>query len=301
MDVFETIVEPFSKIPAPDFNTTHIKPVRVLFPYSQEAKRFSLPESCIELESTWDNYEIPIHDLPSVNSLDLFSKRHLREKISALNLQIKQYESDDITKRKREANPYTLLKKPIQKFKNQGVTRMANLVKLFPELIEKNFMLTEFKFLTLADKGGYSEYIVDQYRSKFFEDPIGYSLFPKAAFKVDSVSLRTEGDINFTTIQAFAEDMASQDLDPSFMLIYNDLSWKEFDHNLEEKYMKLYLAYSIFLSVKLLARGGNMIIKLYNTSHPATIELIYMIASIFKSISLVKLISSSPHSSVRYI
>lgn len=301
MDVFETIVEPFSKIPAPDFNTTHIKPVRVLFPYSQDAKKFSLPENFIELESSWDNYKIPIHDLPSVNSLDLFSKRHLREKISALNLQIKQYESDDITKKKREANPYTLLKKPIAKFKNQGVTRMANLVKLFPELIEKNFMLSEFKFLTLADKGGYSEYIVDQYRSKFFEDPIGYSLFPKAAFKVDSVSLRTEGDINFTTIQAFAEDMALQDPDPSFMLIYNDLSWKELDQNLEEKYMKLYLAYSIFLSVKLLARGGNMIIKLYNTSHPATIELIYMIASIFKSISLVKLISSSPHSSVKYI
>ena len=69
---------------------------------------------------------------------------------------------------------------------------------------------------------------------------------------------------------------------------------------IEEKYMKLYFVYSIYLAVKLLARGGNIIIKLYNTYHPATIELIYMISNLFNTISVIKLLSSPPHSAVTY-
>ena len=65
--------------------------------------------------------------------------------------------------------------------------------------------------------------------------------------------------------------------------------------------MKLYLGYSLYLSIKLLARGGNLIVKLYNTYHPATIEMIYLISSMFTSISLIKLLSSPPHSSVFFI
>lgn len=299
MELFEddeTLV--FSTIDAPEFNSRIFKPARVAFPYSQEAKKFILVDGAIDLEKSWDDYIIPLQDLPSPHFTDFFSKRHLREKISTLKLQIFQNDPADVKKRKKDANPYSRLKHVPHEFKYQGIPRMANLLKLYPEIIEKNYVISEYQFLTLGDKGGYSEYIVNQYQKQYLENLSGWALFPKTNFKIEEVQNRTESEINFETIEKFADEVLAFTTEPSLMLIFSDLAWKEKDSNLEEKYMKLYLGYSIYLSVKLLARGGNLVVKLSNTSHPATIEMIYIVASMFNSISLIKLLSSSPHSSV---
>jgi hypothetical protein len=300
MDLFEDIDEvlEYSDIPAPDFNASSFKSIRMALPYSQEAKKFTLLDRSIELEPNWDNYIISLSQPPSPHFTDYFSKRHLREKISALMLQINQNSPSDISDKKKEANPYSLLKSNTKEFKYPGISRMANIIKLFPELIEKNYAIPVYQFLTLGDKGGLSEYIVHQYQSQFLEELSGWALFPRSNFKVDSVTNKNEGEINFETIQNFAESLLKETPDPSLMLIISELSWKEKDSVLEEKYMKLYLSYSLYLSVRLLARGGNVIIKLYNTSQPATIEMIYIISSLFTSISLIKPISSPPHSPV---
>ena len=177
---------------------------------------------------------------------------------------------------------------------------MANILKLFPEILEKNFMLTNYQFLVLGDQGGFSEFIVNQYISKYFEEPVGFALFPKILFKVSGVSLYPDGEIAFATIKKVAEDIEANEGESPLMLVVNELSWKESDSDLEEKYMNLYLTYSIYLSVKLLAKGGNLVVKLYNTYQPATVELIYIVSSLFRSVSLFKPLNSAPHSAVRF-
>ena len=294
----DTII--YSQTPAPDFTTNVLKPTRISFPYSQEAKKLTLSGSSLDLESTWDDYIVFLDHRVDLHFADYFSKRHLREKISAFTLQINQNDKSDIEKRKKDANPYSYLKHVPQGFKYPGVPRMANIIKLFPELIDRNFSIPVYQFLTLGDKGGFSEYIIDQYQKLSLEEISGWALFPRSNFKIDELKIVTEGEINFETIQNFSEGLLAETGEPSLMLILNDLSWKEKDSNLEEKYMKLYLAYSIYLSVKLLARGGNLIVKLYNTCHPATIEMIYFVASLFNSVSLIKPLSFPPHSSVFY-
>ena len=302
MDLFEEDNETlsFSVVPAPDFNNKTFKPGRLVLAHSQESKKFSCVDKGFELEKNWDNYIINLNEPPSSHFSDYFSKRHLREKISTLLLQINQHSSDEIQKRKKDANPYSLLKQVPSDFKYPGVTRMANILKLFPEILEKNYVIPVYQYLTLGDKGGYSEYIVHKYQDQYLEELKGWALFPRSNFKVDGVVNQSEGEINFETIQNFCENLLQETQEASLMLIVNDLSWKENDPMIEEKYMKLYFVYSIYLAVKLLARGGNIIIKLYNTYHPATIELIYMISNLFNTVSVIKLLSSPPHSAVTY-
>lgn len=298
LDLFSDLSTPaFSIIPPPDFTVGHFKPIRIAFPYSQEAHRFSLGCS-IELESYWDQYITPLASLPSHHSLDYFSKRHQRERIADLKGQLGNLSEDEVRKKKIEANPYTMLKEPPNEYRYRGVCRMANMMKMFPELLDKNFALLNYQFLVLGDQGGFSEFIVNQYLNKYFEEPIGYALYPKVLFKVPGVTMCPEGDINFSTISGFCSEIEENNGESPLMLIINDLSWKEQDHNQEEKYMTQYLAYSLYMAAKLLARGGNLIVKLYNTHLPSTIELIYTISSLFSQISLIKPLNSAPHSSV---
>ena len=194
-----------------------------------------------------------------------------------------------------------MLKQIPNEYRYPGITRIANIIKLFPGIIEKNFSIPTYQFLILGDKGGYSEYIYNYYQTEMFEEPSGFVLFHRSNFQIKGLNTFTEGDINFETIQGISNNILLESGEPSLMLIISELSWKEKDCNLEEKYMKLYLGYSLYLSIKLLARGGNLIVKLYNTYHPATIEMIYLISSMFTSISLIKLLSSPPHSSVFFI
>lgn len=297
-DIFSEINTPaFSKIPPPDFTVGRSKPLRIAFPYSQEAHSFSLNGS-VQLENAWEQYATTLSNLTSQHFLDYFSKRHQRERVADLKGQLGSVNQEEVKKKKIEANPYTLLKEPPNEYKYRGVCRMANLMKLFPILLEKNFSLLNYQFLVLGDQGGFSEFIVNQYQNKYFEDPIGYALFPKVLFKVPGVTLCEKGDINFQTISEFSSEIEENEGESPLMLIISDLSWKEEDSDLEEKYMTQYLAYSLYMAAKLLARGGNLIVKLYNTYHPTTIELIYTISSIFSQISLIKPLNSAPHSSV---
>lgn len=300
LDIFADLSAPaFSKVPPPDFTVGRNKPLRIAFPYSQEAHRFAL-NSSVQLENSWEQYSTTLANLTSQYFLDYFSKRHQRERIADLKGQLAAVSQDEVKKKKIEANPYTMLKEPPSEFKYRGVCRMANLMKLFPELLEKNFALLNYQFLVLGDQGGFSEYIVNQYLNNYFEEPIGYALFPKVLFKVPGVTLCEKGDINFSTISEFSSEIEENNGESPLMLIISDLSWKEEDSNLEEKYMTQYLAYSLYMAAKLLARGGNLIVKLYNTYHPTTIELIYTISSMFSQISLIKPLNSAPHSSVLF-
>jgi hypothetical protein len=299
-DVFDDNSTPsFSTVPCPDFTNQSAKSVRIAFPYTQEAKRFSFTGS-IELESALEDFITPLQALPSQHFFDYFSKRYQRERIHDLLGQIFCYPIDEVKRKKVEANPYTLLKSPPPAFNYKGICRMANILKLFPEILEKNFMMPNYEFLVLGDQGGFSEFIVNSYVNKYYEEPLGHSLFPKVLFKVPGVTLYPEGDISFQSIKKVSNEILENQGESPLMLIISDLSWKESDADLEEKYMNLYLSYSIFLSVKLLAKGGNLVQKLYNTSHPATIELIYLASSLFTSISLFKPLNSSPHSSVTF-
>ena len=299
-DIFETDATPaFSTVPRPDFTSQHFKSIRISFPYTQEAKRFSLSGE-VDLRSTLEDYITPLQCKPSQHFFDYFSKRYQRERIQDLTNQIYTYPIEDIKRKKLDANPYTMLKMPIPGYIYKGICRMANILKLFPEILEKNFMLPNYQFLVLGDQGGFSEFIVNQYISKYFEEPAGFALFPKILFKVSGVNLYPDGEIAFATIKKVAEDIEGNEGESPLMLVVNELSWKESDSDLEEKYMNLYLTYSIYLSVKLLAKGGNLVVKLYNTYQPATVELIYIVSSLFRSVSLFKPLNSAPHSAVSF-
>ena len=65
--------------------------------------------------------------------------------------------------------------------------------------------------------------------------------------------------------------------------------------------MKMNIIYTYYLATRLLAKGGTLLLKLYQTHHPATIGLLYLLYNDFDEISLVKPYSVAQQSASKYV
>ncbi|CAG9331820.1 unnamed protein product [Blepharisma stoltei] len=294
-----------SDIPCPDLKEEGgAKPraVKYTFPSSQQATLFTVTSESLQLLYNFSSAEVSIDAPQSAKFMDFFSAKHLRETISTRNVQLAQFEESDVKKAKLNANPYSLVKGDV-KFRNYGAVWMSNISSLYPDLIQQNYLIPTYYFVTLGDPGGYAEYIRHNFQQSCFGEIKGYALFPKASFlieDVDSKSFRSN-EIDAKNILEFSDELLSQMGEPSAMLIVSNIKCKVRDLELNEKYMKSYIAYNILATLKLMARGGNLVIQTSSIFHRGSIELVLYLATLFEKISVIKPFSTVPHGNTRTI
>ena len=72
------------------------------------------------------------------------------------------------------------------------------------------------------------------------------------------------------------------------------------ENNKEVEHLKLFLAESL-TAFKVLNKGGTFILKIYDIFTRPTLELLFLLSSVFKNVNLVKPVSSRPANSERYV
>lgn len=291
-----------SDISRPEFvdgNTNRTSTKKFMFPIKQSAILYSVNDENLEILDL-DECKIPIANPEKMRLKDYFSSKHLRERISALLLQISQFDEADVKIAKSQGNPYSLVKNG-GKFRNAGAVYMSNLANLYTDLIQQNYLIPTFYFVTLGECGGYSEFVRDSFQKSFFGDMKGFALFPKMNFVVedtDSKSFKSD-QVNSENIMKFTAQIMDEMQEPSAMLIISRIGVKVKDVDLQEKYTRQYIVYNILVTLKLMARGGNLIINTTSMNHLCTIELILFLTSLFEKISIIKPFSVMPHNTKR--
>jgi len=305
MDYFDTeefqSTKATSAVEVPAFQETEVTNLtrKKQYRHIQNPKFLKLNTAPPAVESDLSKYFSRLETQTSTQDLNFFSTKYRREKIVSLLLQTNQFEKQQLQEAKLKANPYSLVHE-CTKFQHPGAVVMANLHNLYKELFRQNYMIDTYYFLTIGEKGGVSEYTTQVQQQEALVGLQGWAVFPSAEFEVDNVTSLKEIH-NFEKLEELADQIYCEMGDASAMLIVCDLGTEKTNFTQKEKKAKTNICSSLYLASKLMAKGGNLVIKTSNTWEPSTIELLYLVATNFEQFSVVKPFSASPHSFSRFI
>ena len=251
---------------------------------------------------------IPLHNPPLNSCLDYFSQPTLRQDLSKALEALDKFSPEDVKTGKKEADPYS--KAAEFQNKTRQFVKMTNLAHLYPELIseDKNFLFPSYNFVTICDKGGFSQCISKHYSdiNVGMKEIRGWALFPRGEIRLKGVKCEAKPEINFKSIEEVIESVRADSesevsFGPSIMLLTASFSLKEPNMYVKERLWKLYLGYAVYAGMKLLGKGGNLVVKIGSTVLPGTVEMMYLLYRHFQSISVVKPFSTSSYSSTKYL
>src|SRR4051812_32286723 len=105
---------------------------------------------------------------------------------------------------------------------------MSNLSNIYSELIQQNYLIPTYYFVTLGESGGFSEYIKEKFQKDFFGDMKGYAMFPKMNFMLEDVETKNfkSDQINTEKILNFSDKILEEMTEPSAMLIVSCIKIK---------------------------------------------------------------------------
>ena len=289
-------------------------------PPEEEFPSYSAEEMCENYKTTL-NLNIDY----SSNNYDTFSKNHLR---NTLIEQIKKIEwsnqESQINEAKKATNAYEDIKEIF--FDKKTAYQLANINYLFnKKLIEKDNIYEGIPVFVVGDNGGLTDFILyytiykGGYLPKIFIIPEKKNSIKTAKFRKEIVDKK---DDQIEILEEFYQENKDLDENTNLSVDFIDNIAKKieeknngdkvnlyiarkvikFDPNSsqEMKYKKFFLI-NILLALKVLAKDGNFIIKLYDTFTPFTIGLIYIIFKNFGSVSIFKPVSTRQYSPCRYL
>ena len=107
-----------------------------------------------------------------------------------------------------------------------------------------------------------------------------------------------DGNIyNRYVADAYVEKVGKNSVD----LVTADGGFQAKDENDKEvEHMKLFLAETL-IALRVLKKGGSFILKIYDIFTQPTLEMLYLLKNVFKSVQIKKPVSSRPANSERYI
>lgn len=296
----------------------------------QKIKNEESPEeefpSC-SAEDMCENYKITLNlniDYSS-NNYDTFSKNHLRNTLIEQINKIEWYNQESqINNAKKATNAYEDIKEIF--FDKKTAYQLANINYLFnKKLIEKDNIYEGIPVFVVGDNGGFTDFILyytifkGGYMPKIFIIPEKNNYIKSAKFRKEIVDKK---DDQIEILEEFFQE--NKDLDENTNLsvdLINNIATTIKKHNNDDpvnlyiarkvikfdpkssqeiKYKK-FLLINILLALKILAKDGNFIIKLYDTFTPFTIGLIYIIFKNFESVSIFKPVSTRQYSPCRYL
>ena len=269
---------------------------------------------------------------PSLNKYDNFSKKHHREKLFQTISEIDWSNEYKLKMAKKEVNPYENVFESY--FDRRSSYKIANLNFLFKfALFNIDHIMGYTPVMIVGDDGGFSDYVMWQSFKNDFTTKI--FVFPEKNNKISETKFRNEisqsKDENLTIINSeFLEldteenisgdvdidEMENFDLEKikkvkekilgntdgfgiSLYIARKFLKFrKEFSQEL--KYKK-FLLLNVIMGLSVLSKGGNLVIKIYDTFTHFTISILFLLFNNFEKFTIVKPFSSRPHSSVRYI
>ncbi|KAI8916321.1 FtsJ-like methyltransferase-domain-containing protein [Gorgonomyces haynaldii] len=202
---------------------------------------------------------------------------------------------------KRLMNPFELLGNSI--FQNRGATKMANLEHLCQLLPQRNFQFVDI----CGGPGGFSEYVLWRMGIQFKVRGFGITLTGPQDYRLKSSRFTINygqdgsGDItNLSNNQHFVD--STKKLFPSVDLALADGAFSVLgDEKYQEHHQKHLLLAESLIVLQVLNKGGNAVIKLFETTLPFTIQLIYLLCAHFETYAIVKPFSSRPANTERYL
>lgn len=172
---------------------------------------------------------------------------------------------------------------------------MLNLVTHYPTLITENNLFDTYNFITLGERGGYSEFII-RHEQTNLNEVRGFALYPKGEIQLDELTCYNSSSVSFHEITQFTDQILENIYEPSCMLVLSTLSRQK-----EEKTQKLNICYAFYVALKTMSKGGTLVFKTSSTHTPGTIELFYIISRYFEQFSISKPLTSLPDSDVSFI
>jgi hypothetical protein len=233
---------------------------------------------------------------------------------------------------KKEVNPYESVFESY--FDRRSSYKIANLNFLFKfGLFNIDHIIGYTPVMIVGDDGGFSDYVMWQsfkndFTTKIFVFPEKNNKILETKFR-NEISQSKENDltiINSEFLELDAEDNLSSEIDIDEMenfdldkitkikekILENTDGFgislyiakkflkfrKEFSQEL--KYKK-FLLLNVIIGLSVLSKGGNLVIKIYDTYTHFTISILFLLFNNFEKFTIVKPFSSRPHSSVRYV
>lgn len=254
-----------------------------------------------------------------------------------MTLQLTIGDNVEILINKSEQNELVESKKLIDDIDNKSWTKYRNLVNPYETVIKDNegknkklnrayFKLKEMmiddkeKFENLQSAvalaegpGGFIQFLTDYYKNiEVYGITLKYDTESKAASRhfntvINSKNLKIiygdeslghDGNLyNKEVVQAFANQVGKK---VDLVTADGGFDVDEKDKSKEVEHLRLFLAETL-TAFKVLRKDGSFILKIYDIFTRPTLELLFLLASTFKSTALVKPVTSRPANSERYV
>ena len=300
--------------------TEQLIPIINPLPLSSYENEISIsPETVLENYQISQTYEFNY----SLNQYDVFSKKHHRmkllEELNKIDWRGNEYK---INEAKKTTNAYEEVFETF--FHKHLAYKLANLNYLFKkELFTIDRIMKYTPIFIVGDNGGYSDYIQwfsykNGFTSKIFLIPERNNSIHTAKFRRE---IEKEKDSNIEILNEFFnkcdldenKEMSSEYIaniaksimertDNYGVNFYIARKVIKYTHGYSrEMQYKNFLLINILLCFQILNKGGNFVIKIYDSFSLFTVSLIYILYKAFEKITVIKPFSTRPYSSSRYI
>lgn len=192
----------------------------------------------------------------------------------------------------------------------------------YTDFVKASNISTSTGVVIIGDDGGYSEYILWAYSSK--SSKAKCVILPEANSKhiniqefnkeipdvglsfsnlKDTFGLAIENRIECFTrdnIEKLSKSISDQLQDQEIMIFMGAKKVKFLnDMNQEKEYMKYMLVY-VIIGLKLLYKGGSLILRTYDLNIPFSCDLLFILYKHFDNLTIMQPLASNLHSAVNY-
>lgn len=225
------------------------------------------------------------------------------DRLNASKLKVAALDKQVLAMARQKANPYEAIGS--SRFMNRAAVKMASIdaiynlsshTKTFVDVCSGPGGFSEYLFWKLAEKNAKGWGITLKGQQDFAIDILQNAGSFTAHYGKDQT-----GDLySIENVNSFCDLVLSEsghvDLvlgDGGFSVLGDELH--------QEEHSKLILVVQILVMLKVLKRGGNFVIKVFDLLTDFTVELTYLLYLHFEKISIIKPYSSRPANSERYL
>ncbi|KAF9428806.1 FtsJ methyltransferase domain-containing protein 2 [Podila epigama] len=280
-----------------------------------QAASYELPEGCFKIETG------PVEQV----DLDMFCVKDIVETLLESKKKLRQVPQEKFSRARQRCNPYELVGSSI--FMNRASVKLASIdsqlaltaPKEDPSSGDDEEASKTFRFADLCSgPGGFSEYLLWR-KHTWGERARGWVITLKGDldFTLDrfhrdaavSESLRTfygeDGTGNLlkeANIQAFADLVNTESGGYGVGLVSADGGISvDGDEAVQETLLQRLILCQILTMFKILQKGGDFVVKIFDIFTPVTAGLVWILSRHFEKICVVKPLTSRPMNSERYV
>lgn len=242
----------------------------------------------------------------------VFVDLELYNQVADLKRQFDQFSGEKFTWARDQTNPAEYVGRSI--FLNRAAIKIANIDAIFhltgkPDGIEKMQFDDDFSFCDIASgPGGFTNYV--QWRQTR-STGLGMTLrHPELDFQIESLDMDRftalygpdeTGDL-YTNWRWFSNEVIKvYPCGVDLVMADGGFEVPPEQANRQEWLNTRLLMAQILVGLKVTKNGGNFVLKVFDTVTKISADLLYILASSFKSITVFKPVSSRPANSERYV